>query len=335
MLFLFVQHRKLLHYPKIIVCPNDDLTNEDEWFTIDWPDTSKDIFDFFSDFERIKYALPNLADAIKKSFQENNVLVADINDYLKEKLKTGEFRFNIAKNGEILPTIRDSKTVVAQVRLKPMDLVDIGSSLAALSTNLALQKILKEISNLEKAVKSLHVEIRNDLLAEADGVLQNFEQAKMITDFEQRTTSLQSIGEQATTIKRKLLRDFNSKVQKLMDETNKKTNMWAYKPNIRNELHQLSFEAIEDISFILKMILISCEVCHINYEKEKYNTVVKQFADEIRDNDLIEKTMLMNEALPESKKQNKFTIDFCNTANKILSYNETKKIDCVYSNLGE
>ncbi|MGE4282406.1 MAG: hypothetical protein AB7G87_01670 [Clostridia bacterium] len=85
-------------------------------------DNNKSLMYYFGNWDNIKGALPSLVETIKEMVSKKKVLVADMNSYMKSLIDKGIYRFSIDKNGEIVPTIRNSKGIIKQIRLKEITL---------------------------------------------------------------------------------------------------------------------------------------------------------------------------------------------------------------------
>lgn len=73
---------------------------------------------------------------------KEEVLVARMDDYVKKLIDKGVYRFSIDANGDILPTIRNGKEIVKQIRLEKQNLSpEINDSI----NNLALQATMNKI----------------------------------------------------------------------------------------------------------------------------------------------------------------------------------------------
>lgn len=83
---------------------------------------NKNLFQFFGQWKNIEREIPAIADIIQQMAKKENILVAKMDKYIKDLIDKGVYRFTVDKQGKILPTIRDSKRIVKQVRLEEMSL---------------------------------------------------------------------------------------------------------------------------------------------------------------------------------------------------------------------
>ena len=114
-----------------------------------------------------------------------------MDQYVKDLIDQGVYRFTIDKQGEILPTIRDADGFVKQVRLEDMALTpNLTQSLNNLSTHAVMARILDEIEYVGDAIREIHIELQNDRLAMAESAKDKLKQARRIQDTKLRDRSL-------------------------------------------------------------------------------------------------------------------------------------------------
>lgn len=110
--------------------------------------------------------MPAIADVIQQMAKKENILVAKMDKYVKELIDRGVYRFTIDKQGEILPTIRDSEGIVKQVRLEEMSLSPkLANSMNNLVTHVAMAQMLDEIECVGDAIIGIHIELQSDRIA--------------------------------------------------------------------------------------------------------------------------------------------------------------------------
>ena len=137
----------------------------------------------FGDWEQIQVGMPAIADAIRALAAKETVMVAQIDSYVKQLIKTGVYRFSIDNHGEILPTIRDASGIVKQVRLSEMQLTpQLSQSFNNLATQAAMAQILNKIECVSESIKQIHIELQNDRLALAESARDKLLQAMRIQE---------------------------------------------------------------------------------------------------------------------------------------------------------
>ena len=115
---------------------------------------NRNLVQYFGNWQTIQLKMPAIAQVIKGMAKKEKVLVAKMDSYIKKLIDKGVYRFTIDKQGEILPTIRDTEGIVKQVRLEEMTLTpELTSSLNNLTTHAALAKILAEIEYVGDALR--------------------------------------------------------------------------------------------------------------------------------------------------------------------------------------
>lgn len=170
---------------------------------------NKQLYMFFGKMKNLKNSLPALAETIMAMAKKETYLVADYDEYIADLIKKGVYRFSIDKNGKILPTIRDAKKIVKQVRLKEMNLPpQLNQSLNNIAVHAQLAQIMDEIEYIGDAIRNVHIELQNDRIAMAESALDRLKQARMIRDLRLREIAIiEAIGA-ATDAKRVLMRNF-------------------------------------------------------------------------------------------------------------------------------
>ena len=86
--------------------------------------------------------------------QKEHIMVAKMDSYVKKLIEEGIYKFSVDKNGDILPTIKDGKNIVKQVRLENMTLTpNLIQSLNNLSLHATMAQILNEIKFVRNCAK--------------------------------------------------------------------------------------------------------------------------------------------------------------------------------------
>lgn len=171
---------------------------------------NRQLFLFFGKWKNIKNALPALAQVIEALAKKETYMVANYDKYVADLIKKGVYRFTIDKNGEILPTIRDAKKIVKQVRLEEMNFApQLSQSLNNLATHAQLAQILDEIEYVGDAIRNIHKELQNDRIAMAESAWDKLCQARKIRDARLREYAIVGVIGTATDAKRVLMRNFS------------------------------------------------------------------------------------------------------------------------------
>ena len=195
--------------------------NRGELSVISYSD-NKSLIQFFGNWKNIKTILPALAETIKAMASRDKVLVADIEPYIMSLIEKGIYRFSIDKLGKILPTIRDSKEIVKQVRLKWETLTpELSQSLNHLSMQAVMAQILEEIEYVGDAIRELHIELQNDRIAIAESARDKLLQARKIQDAKLREMAILNVVSSATDAKRVLMRNFTQHLQYITEHSQK------------------------------------------------------------------------------------------------------------------
>lgn len=100
---------------------------------------NRNLVQYFGNWQTIQLKMPAIAQVIKGMAKKDEILVAKMDSYIKKLIDKGVYRFTIDKQGEILPTIRDTEGIVKQVRLEEMTLTpELTNSLNNLTTHAAM-----------------------------------------------------------------------------------------------------------------------------------------------------------------------------------------------------
>ena len=284
-------------------------------------DDNKTLVNYFGNWEVIQAKIPALAEIIQAMAQKENYLVAEIPKYINKLINKGIYQFNMDKNGEIVPTIRDSKGIVKQVRLKNMSFnPNITHSMVNLSNQVMMEKILAEIEYIGNEIKSIHTELQNDRLALTDASIQELQQAMLIEDSKLRSIALLNAINKATEAKCILIRNYKSNYEFIKKEKNK--NWIAHIKDLHNDTEIKAKDALMDIVSITNAVQIECLGYAALGEYESERECLSQFKSFITDNKLTDRNTLLtiNEGL--SVKQLKVIEQFETISNKISSFEE-------------
>ena len=183
---------------------------------------NKSLVQFFGQWKNVERTMPAIADVIQQMAKKENILVAKMDKYVKELIDRGVYRFTIDKQGEILPTIRDSEGIVKQVRLEEMSLPpELANSMNNLATHAAMAQILDEIEYVGDAIRGIHIELQNDRIALAESARDKMRFAAKIQDTKLREIAILNAIDAATEAKRVLMRNFSENLQFISDNSEK------------------------------------------------------------------------------------------------------------------
>lgn len=186
--------------------------NRGELSVISYED-NRNLIQYFGNWDTIKAKLPAIAEVIEAMAEKDHIMIAKMDDYVKNLIDRGTYRFSIDKNGEILPTIRDANGIVKQVRLEDISLKpDLMQSLNNLLIHAGMAQILDEIEYVGDEIKEIHVELQNDRIAMAEGARDKLKQARLIQDARLREAAMLSVINSATDAKRVLMRNFSQNI---------------------------------------------------------------------------------------------------------------------------
>lgn len=259
------------------------------------------LFSFFGKWENIQRSIPALAETIKSMAKRDHILVAKMDDYVKELIEKGIYRFSFDSNGEILPTIRDASGFVKQVRLQEMSFSpQLLSSLNNLSTQVSLNKVIDEIEGLQKAINSLHLEFQNDRIAKAESAKDLLNYALQIQDPNTRRTALLNSINTASEAKRLLMRSFINDLDFLMASRNR--NALERMMGNNDEVAQKAAQAFQSLALITNCVQIESTGFAVMGEYESCKSALSTLKDFIDENDLDRDTLLfLNECTPQKK----------------------------------
>lgn len=265
---------------------------------------NKNLVQFFGKWNNIERKIPAIADAIQQMAQKENVLVAKMDKYIKDLIDKGVYRFTIDKQGEILPTIRDSEGIVKQVRLEEMSLSpELASSMNNLATHAALAQILDEIEYVGDAISGVHIELQNDRIALAESARDKMKFAAKIQDTKLREIAILNAIDAATEAKRVLMRNFSENLQFIADNSEKNDVQLIFEGKKGRDIPQKVSDSFQDLVAITNSVQAECEGYAILGEFESSKESLLQFKNFIIENHLDDKDtlLLLNENTPQKK----------------------------------
>ena len=247
----------------------------------------------FGKAENLYRVAPAFFQAIM-SMLPKTIKVAEVNPAIQKLIDEGVYKFLIDKNGEILPAIFGEKHIVAQVRLKDINLTpDLGPSIVDLQTQIALAQVINEIHDVQRGIANLHRELQDDRLALADSAWQQLQQAAQISDSRVREEKLLSILSSATDAKCILFRAFASE-KRFFDERKDKT--WFSKvidKQAQDHGDEHSAEIFTSLLAITRTVQVETTVYCLLGEQNAARISMKQFSDFISANSLDNRETLL------------------------------------------
>lgn len=295
--------------------------NEEDYF-VSFED-NKTLFDFLGDWESICRYAPEISEIISELAKEEKVLVADINPYVRKLIEEGVYRFTIDKNGEILPTIRDAKSIVKQVRLKEIEQVpELSNCMNNLALQSTMNQILDEIQYVEDTIKGLHIELQNDRLALADSAKDQLRVAIKIEDSKLRNIVILNAIKTATEAKCVLMRNFVENLHFVSENSDLNDLQLFMEGKTSKDIPAKVHDAFLDLINITNAVQIECKGYAILGEIEAEKECLSQFNTFILDNKLNERDtlLLLNENSPESNTL--LVNEFGEISSKIINHSE-------------
>ena len=273
----------------------------------------------FGRAENLSRVAPAFFEVVKSVFPKT-MKVAEINSELQKLIDEGIYRFLADKTGEILPTIYGDKHIVAQVRLKDIQLTpDLGRSIIDLQTQMELAQVISEIRDVQRGIANLHSELQDDRLALAESAWQQLQQAVQISDSRVREEKLLSILSRATDAKCILFRAFAS--EKRFFETRKDKGSFSklFDKEAQDHGNEKSAEIFNSLLAITKTVQVETTVYCLLGEQNAARLSMKQFSDFITTNSLDDRDTLLTIDSYSSSSQKRLINNFINIQQKIAA----------------
>ncbi len=265
---------------------------------------NKSLVQFFGQWKNVERTMPAIADVIQQMAKKENILVAKMDKYVKELIDRGVYRFTIDKQGEILPTIRDSEGIVKQVRLEEISLSpELANSMNNLATHAAMAQILDEIECVGDAIRGIHIELQNDRIALAESARDKMKFAAKIQDTKLREIAILNAIDAATEAKRVLMRNFSENLKFISDNSEKNDVQLFIERKKGRDIPQKVSDSFQDLVAITNSVQTECEGYAILGEFESSKESLLQFKHFITENHLDDRDtlLLLNENTPQQK----------------------------------
>ena len=297
---------------------------------------NRQLFSYFGKWKNIKNALPAIAEVIEALAANETYLVADYDKYVANLIAKGIYKFSLDKNGEILPTIRDAKHIVKQVRLKEMNFnPQIAQSLNNLAAHAALAQILDEIEYVEDAIKGLHIELQDDRIARAESAWDKLKQARKIQDSRLREIAILGVIGTATDAKRTLMRNFVRNNERIIAISNKSTFEMAISFGKAKDTPRQAGDALQDLIFISNTVQVECEGYAMLGEYNACKETLMQFRSFVHENKLNNRDTLLRLNSGLEQKQINVVNKFGEIADKIAAFDPSQQLEYHYTDLLE
>lgn len=265
---------------------------------------NKSLVQFFGSWKNIEHKMPAIANVIQQMAKKENILVAKMDGYVKKLIDKGVYRFTIDKQGDILPTIRDSEGIVKQVRLEEMTLSpEIANSMNNLATHAAMAQILDEIEYVGDAIRGIHIELQNDRIALAESARDKLRFATKIQDTKLREIAILNAVSSATEAKRVLMRNFSENLQFISENSDKNDVQLIFEGKKGRDIPQKVSDSFQDLVAITNSVQAECEGYAILGEYESSKESLLQFRNFLIENKLDDRDtlLLLNGNTPQRK----------------------------------
>jgi hypothetical protein len=258
----------------------------------------------FGNWKTIEREMPAIAQVIRSMADKEQVMVAKMDDYIKDLIEQGVYRFSIDKQGEILPTIRDSGGIVKQVRLEKKSFSpELNNSLNNLATQAAMTQILNEIEYVGDSIRGIHIELQNDRIALAESAMDKLKLASKMQDAKLREAAILSAVSSATDAKRVLMRNFSENLHFIAENSNKSDIKLFLEVGKGRDIPQKVEDAFQALIAITNCVQAECEGYAILGEYQSSKESLLQFRSFIKENGLDNRDtlLLLNENTPHKK----------------------------------
>ena len=289
---------------------------------------NRTLVEYLGNWQNIQLRLPAIARVIKSMAKKENILVAKMDSYVKTLIEKGVYRFTIDKQGEILPTIRDTEGIVKQVRLEEMTLTpELANSLGNLQTHAAMARILDEIEYVGDAIRAIHIELQNDRIALAESTRDKLLLASKIQDTKLREVALLNAVSSATEAKRILMRNFAENLSFISENSQKNDVQLLIEGKKGKDIPQKAADAFQALVSITNSVQIECQGYALLGEYEASKESLLQFKQFIKDNKLDDRDTLI--LLNENTPQQKLTVvnEFMKISNNISHFDASHQLN--------
>ncbi len=264
------------------------------------PADSALLFGMLGRWESITKNFPALAAIFQEMAKKESVLVAKIDSFIQRKLQSGEYKFSIDRNGELLPTIRDNQGIVHQVRLDRWAIpTQMTQAVTNLTAQAALSQILEGIKQIGQSILALHLELQGDRLALADSAYDQLMQALKIEDSRLREASILQAISTATEAKCALMRNITQGLTAIKAPSAK--GSWI--PGKSTPQTQAASDIMQSLVALTNAIQVECGGYSALGEPEAGQLCLAQFSHFLIENQLNDRNVLLivNENLAQKQ----------------------------------
>ncbi|KFI62078.1 zinc ribbon domain-containing protein [Bifidobacterium cuniculi] len=259
------------------------------------PDDNRRLVELLTDWDWLLQTAPDVADFVLQFVnREETGMVATIKKSTQKLIDQGILRFQLDKQGNILPNIVDANnTIREKVRLENIQYTpDVMPALQHIQTQAAIAMVLAEIKDVEHSLAQLQVELQQDRLAKADAAWQLLMQASRVTDSRRRDRMLDEALQMTAEAKHVLMRNYGEKWRALMDPKTKNRSAAA-------------LDAFQDLVAITNMVRVETQAYAMAGEQEAQLYCLSEFRDFIQHNRLDERDTLLeiNSRIKATNKQ--------------------------------
>lgn len=289
---------------------------------------NKRIYEFLGRWKNIERKIPDIANIIQEMAKRENILVAKMDEYVKKLIDKGVYRFTIDKQGEILPTIRDSKGIIKQVRLEEITLSPkLENSINNIVIHATMSQILDEIKYVGDVIRGIHIELQNDRIALAESAMDKMKLAVKIQDTKLREIAILNVIDAATEAKRVLMRNFSENLQFITDNSEKNDVQLLFEGKKGRDISQKVSDSFQDLVAITNSVQAECEGYAILGEFESSKESLLQFKNFIIENRLDDRDTLLT--LNENTPQKRILIvnEFMSIAERITDFDASNMIN--------
>ncbi|MEF2559932.1 MAG: zinc ribbon domain-containing protein [Eggerthellaceae bacterium] len=291
---------------------------------------NKALVSFLANWDRLKVALPSIANAIKEMAEKEHILAAKMDPYIRKLIDQGVLELQLDKHGEKMAILKfaGKKEWVQQLRLEDIELSpNVTQSLNHLTDIAMMTQILQEIEYVSRSIRRIHVELQDDRVALAESAWDRLIQARRMEDARLRESAIMGALQTATEAKRTLMRGF-SRSQKFIEENSGKNYVQMLAEiGAKEDLETMAADAIQDLIGITNAVRVECEGYNMLGEYQAAEECLGVFRSFIKTNKLDNRDtlLLINGALKQ--KQLKVVNEFGKIAYQIEELQSRKKLE--------
>lgn len=190
------------------------------------PHTNSALLDQFTDWEWWK-TIQGGVEFIRQvlnfgSEDAEEELVAKVPAEIKRLIQEGSLRFQMDKQGEILPNLVDDENRIrCKVRLEPKQFTqNLGLDLVQLQTQMAIANVLDKVNQVQSQVRKIERGLQGDRLAKLDAAWNLMQQALAMDDSRQRDMQIHHARAEASEAKEILTNNYRERRRSLGDKEN-------------------------------------------------------------------------------------------------------------------